>query len=118
MAPENYPPFVEELIQKVENEKSFEQLLYSLNPYDLVVAQDCLWNRTMEFSREKGKPLTREQITDRMERTSGYMRRVGCDEPVDYCRANICVNSNPNCAADKLRGSISALRRILKELKH
>ena len=117
MEPENYPIFVKELIKTVEEEKSFGQFMYTLNPYDLVVAQDCLWNYAMEFSREKGKLLTREQITDRMERTANYMHRVGCNEPIAYCRGNICVNSNPNCAADKLRGSIVTLRKIITELK-
>jgi len=117
MEPENYPPFVKELIQQLGDEKSFGQLLYALNPYDLVVAQDCLWNYTMRYSHDKGKPMTRDQITKRMERTSNYMLRVGCNEPIDYCRANICVNSNPNCAADKLRGSIVVLRRIISEMQ-
>jgi len=118
MAPETYPSFVQELIQKVDQEQAFREQMESLNPYDLVVAQDCLWNYTMEFSREQGKPMTREQITSRMERTANYMLRVGCDEPIAYCRANICVNANPNCAAEKLKGSIAVLRKILAELKH
>ncbi len=117
MVSEEYPQYVQDLLDKVDQRDDFFKLLNSYNPFNLVIVQDCLWNYVMGFGREKGIELKRDDITSRMESTAHYMYRVGCDEPIEYCRANICVNTNPNCAADKLRDSIRVLYEVLIELK-
>lgn len=118
MASENYPPYVNSLLNVVENPEKFELVLSGVSPYDLVIAQDSLWNHAMSVSREKGAELQRNDITSRVEETVHYQYRIGCDEPSDYCRANICVNTNPNCAGDKLKGVIRVLREVITELKN
>ena len=118
MASEKYPPFVDSLLNVIEDKEKFDLVLSGISPYDLVIAQDCLWNHAMVLSREKGSELKRETITSKIEDTVRYQRRVGCDEPSDYCRANICVNTNPNCAGDKLKGVIWILQEVISELKN
>ena len=115
---EKYPSFVEELLQVIDDQEQFTEKVNSVNPFDLVVTQDSLWNHAMRLSREKGIQLTRNDITFRMEDTASYQYRVGCDEPIDYCRANICVNTNPNCAGDKLKNSIEILKQVIVEIKN
>lgn len=107
----------EELISNIDDEGKFTSIVDGVTPIELVFIQNFLWDYAIKFSKEIGNPLSREQITAGMESTSNYQLRVGCDEPVDYCRANFCVMSNPNCAGDKLKASIKVLREVISELR-
>lgn len=118
MEKEQYPSYVLDLLQVIDDQEQFAEKLEKINPFDLVVTQDCLWTYAMRFSRENGVQLTRNDITSRMEDTASYQYRIGCDEPIDYCRANICVNTNPNCAGDKLKNSIRVLKQVIVEIKN
>jgi len=107
----------DELIANIDDEEKFVGIINSVKFVELVPIQYYLWDYAMKFGKEKGVNITRETLTNKMERTANYQRRVGCDEPIDYCRANFCVASNPNCAGDKLKGSIKVLRSVISEIK-
>jgi len=52
-----------------------------------------------------------------MEPAANYMRRMGCQEREDYCIANVCFNSNPSCAATKIRSELEVMRQIIAEFR-
>ncbi len=107
----------DELLACIDDEEKFLGIINNVKFMELVPIQYYLWDYAIKFSADKGNPLSRADLTNRMERTSNYQLRVGCDEPIDYCRANFCVASNPNCAGDRLKGSIKILRNIISEIK-
>lgn len=107
----------QKLIDDLDDEDLFNEELETLTPKKLVELQVILWNYVIDYSYTAGQKLTRQNLTERMEPTSNYQYRVGCDERVDYCRANICFKTHPVCAGNKLKGQIGVLRDILLELK-
>jgi len=107
----------QKLIDYLEDEEVFFALLDTFRPRELVEVQVILWNYVMDFSSVVGKNFTRSNLAGRMEPTSNYQYRVGCQERIDYCRGNICLNTHPNCAGDKLKNQIKVLRQIILELK-
>ena len=113
----NNQHLTDELLNNIDDEEKFVGLINNVKFMELVPIQYYLWDYAIKFSAEKGTPLTRVDLTNKMERTANYQRRVGCDEPIDYCRANFCVASNPNCAGDKLKSGIKVLRTIISEIK-
>jgi hypothetical protein len=107
----------QKLIDNLEDDKLFEQILDTFKPRELVEIQVILWNYVIDYSYVVGKNFSRNNLTGRMEPTSNYQYRVGCNERIDYCRGNICINTHPNCAGDKLKAQIQVLRDIIIELK-
>lgn len=90
-----------------------------LNPNQMANLQRYLWDRIFEISANMlGRRIEPYFITDRMEPAVNYMRRVGCQEREDYCIANICFVSNPQCAANKLRAEAEVMRLIITELRN
>lgn len=107
----------QKLIDHLEDDKLFEQILDTFKPRELVEIQVILWNYVIDYSYVVGKNFSRSNLTGCMEPTSNYQYRVGCSERIDYCRGNICINTHPNCAGDKLKAQIQVLRDIIIELK-
>jgi len=106
----------ERLVEACHDPDKFRQELSHLQPREVLEAQVFLWDFCLRLSQEREKTLNRSQITARMVGTPSYQYSVGCNERVDYCRANICVYTNPVCASNKLRGQMEALRELLAEL--
>ncbi len=94
----------------------FNQELARLKPMEILELQTFLWDFCHKLAEQRGVELTRRRITRDMQPTSSYQHSVGCNERVDYCRANICVFTNPNCASTKLKGIIENLRTVVVEL--
>ncbi|TKJ42203.1 hypothetical protein CEE37_00565 [candidate division LCP-89 bacterium B3_LCP] len=107
----------QKLIDYLEDEELFEEILDTFKPRELVEIQVIFWNYVIDYSYVTGENFSRHNITERMESTANYQYRVGCNERIDYCRGNICINTHPNCAGDKLKAQIITLREILLELK-
>ena len=107
----------QKLIDYLEDEELFNELLDTFKPRELVELQVIFWNYVIDYSYVTGKNFSRHNLTERMEPTSNYQYRVGYNERIDYCRGNICINTHPNCAGDKLKAQILVLREILLELK-
>jgi hypothetical protein len=107
----------QKLIDRIEDEQLFFELLETFKPRELVEVQVILWNYVIDYSSVVGKNYSRRNLTGLMEPTANYQYRVGCQERIDYCRGNICLNTHPNCAGEKLKGQIAVLREILLELK-
>lgn len=107
----------QKLIDRLEDQELFFELLDTFKPRELVEVQVILWNYVIDYSNVVGKNFGRRNLTSRMEPTANYQYRVGCQERIDYCRGNICLNTHPNCAGDKLKSQIAVLRDILIELK-
>ncbi len=107
----------QKLIDRIEDQELFFELLDTFKPRELVEVQVILWNYVIDYSSVVGKNFGRRNLTSRMEPTANYQYRVGCQERIDYCRGNICLNTHPNCASDKLKSQIAVLRDILLELK-
>jgi hypothetical protein len=108
-----------QLVEKCHDKAGFMELLEELSPQAVLDAQNFMWGfvnhmlnqqhpelSTAEVSREMRSRLN--QIPD-----TQYQYQVGCNEREDYCRANICVFTNPNCSAKKLRLHMEALRELL-----
>ena len=107
----------QKLIDYIDDKEVFFELLDTFRPRELVEIQVILWNYVIDYSFVVGKNYTRHNLTDRMESTANYQYRVGCFERIDYCRGNICINTHPNCASNKLKSQIAVLRDIILELK-
>ncbi|RJP75412.1 MAG: hypothetical protein C4524_11885 [Candidatus Zixiibacteriota bacterium] len=105
------------LIDRLGDEELFFGTLDTFRPRELVEVQVILWNYVIDYSSSVGKNYNRRNLTSRMEPTANYQYRVGCHERIDYCRGNICLNTHPNCAGNKLKGQIAVLREILMELR-
>jgi hypothetical protein len=106
----------ERLVESCHDAAAFRAVLDQLKPREVLEAQVFIWDFLHRLSEERGIPLHRQEITARMTPTSTYQYSVGCNERLDYCRANICVYTNPVCASNKLRGQMEALRQILSKL--
>ena len=105
------------LINELDDEVLFNERLKDFSPHELVELQVIFWNYVIDFSYLSGEKFDRHSLTSRMEPTSNYQYRVGCNERVDYCRGNICFNTHPVCAGNKLKAQIGVLRELLIELK-
>ena len=107
----------QKLMDYLDDQELFTQILETFRPRELVEIQVIFWNYVIDYSYVVGKNFSRYNLTIRMEPTSNYQYRVGCNERIDYCRGNICINTHPNCAGTKLKTQISVLREIILELK-
>jgi hypothetical protein len=105
------------LIDELDDKALFDERLEDFSPQELVELQVIFWNYVIDFSLLSGEKFDRHNLTGRMESTSNYQYRVGCNERIDYCRGNICFNTHPVCAGNKLKAQIGVLREILIELK-
>ncbi|MCX6641317.1 MAG: hypothetical protein NTW14_12710 [bacterium] len=105
------------LIDNLQHEQLFTEILDSFSPKELVEVQVIFWNYVIDYSYVVGKNFSRHNITNRMEPTANYQYRVGCIQRIDYCRGNICINTHPYCAGNKLKSQVKVLREILIELK-
>jgi hypothetical protein len=106
----------EELRTLCNDAGAFRKYLDHLSPEEVLEAQVYVWDFLMQLAAEKGVVMSRTDVTKRMIPTSTWQYSVGCNERMDYCRANICLYTNPTCAANKLKSQMEALRRIISEL--
>jgi hypothetical protein len=106
----------ERLIECCHDGALFSAELKKLKPREVLEAQVFLWDFLHRLSVERNMPISRDDITARMLPTSTYQYSVGCNERLDYCRANICIYTNPVCASNKLRGQMEAIRHLLSKL--
>lgn len=106
----------ERLVECCHDPALFSAELKKLKPREVLEAQVFLWAFLQRLIQEKGVTITRDEITARMMPTSTYQYNVGCNERLDYCRANICVYTNPVCASNKLRGTMEAIRHLISQL--
>ncbi|MDP2359708.1 MAG: hypothetical protein Q8O14_03000 [bacterium] len=106
----------ERLIECCHDGERFTAELKKLKPREVLEAQVFLWDFLHRLSKERGITFQRDEVTARMLPTSTYQYNVGCNERLDYCRANICVYTNPVCASNKLRGQLEAIRHLLSKL--
>jgi hypothetical protein len=98
------------------DEVAFRVLLDKLSPEESLEAQVFIWDYLMRLAQDLGVPVQRHDVTKRMVSTPSWQYSVGCNERMDYCRANICIYSNPSCASAKLKGQMESLRRLISEL--
>jgi FixJ family two-component response regulator len=102
----------------VQDQKAFNADISRLGPHQLAALHGFVWDKVFETSAEMlGRRIEPFFITDRMEPAQNYMRRMGCMERVDYCRASVCIISNPLCAANRLRAEVEVMRAILDEFR-
>ncbi len=106
----------ERLIQLCHDAAAFNAELKKLKPREVLETQLFLWDFLERLALEKGVSFSRADVTSRMVPTSTYQYNVGCNERLDYCRANICVYTNPVCASNKLRGTLDAIRQCISQL--
>lgn len=106
----------ERLVENCHDAEAYSRELKGLKPREVLEAQVFIWDFLFRLAKERQIDLSRDEITKRLMPTSTYQYSVGCNERLDYCRANICVYTNPVCASNKLRGQMEALRALLSEL--
>ncbi len=104
------------MVELSKDRKAFHQELDRLKPMEILELQTFLWDFCHKLAEQRGVELTRRRITRDMRPTASYQHSVGCNERQDYCRANICVFTNPNCASTKLKGVIENLRLVVVDL--
>ncbi len=94
----------------------FDDLIETLSNEDVVALQKFLWDKTVEIGlRMKGKNFTRRDITGRMVPTPIYQREQNCSERTYFCKATLCILSNPSCARKKLKGQFQAMEEVIQE---
>jgi len=106
----------ERLIECCHDMAQFDAEIRKLKPREVLEAFNFLWDFLMKLGSELGTPVHRDEVTAKMVPTSTYQYNVGCNERLDYCRANICIYTNPVCASNKLRGNLEAIRAMLSKL--
>lgn len=95
---------------------SFDDLIDSYKNEDAVALQKFVWDKTVEIGlRMRGKDFSRKEITGRMIPTPVYQRQQGCSERIYYCKATLCILSNPKCARKKLKGQFRILQDSVQE---
>ena len=95
---------------------SFDDLVDSMSNEDVVALQKFLWDKTVEIGlRVRGKNFTRREITSRMVPTPAYQREQNCSERTYFCKATLCILSNPSCARKKLKGQFQAMQEVVQE---
>ncbi|MCA9782421.1 MAG: hypothetical protein KDC10_02790 [Calditrichaeota bacterium] len=104
------------MVELCKDKAEFRKALDGLKPMEVLEVQTFFWDFCLRLAEQKGATLPRARITRDMMPTGSYQHSVGCNERMDYCRANICVFTNPNCASTKLRGIIENLRQVIVEL--
>ena len=95
----------------------FWQMMSGLDPKKRVTVHDQMWDLLLETSRFRNQPLSREDITARMQPSVEYQRRMGCTEPAYVCRRKTCINSNPSCVSQKISEHIEVIRQQLAILQ-
>ena len=97
----------------------FDDWVDTLNNEDVVALQKFLWDKTVEIGlRVRGKNFTRRDITDHMVPTPIYQREQNCSERTYFCKATLCILSNPACARKKLKGQFRAMQEVVQEWIH
>lgn len=104
------------MVELCKDKQAFKEALDALKPMEVLEVQTFFWDFCARLAEQRGAALPRTRITRDMMPTASYQHSVGCNERMDYCRANICVFTNPNCASSKLRGIIENLRQVIVEL--
>lgn len=104
------------MVELCRDRAAFKEALDALKPMEVLEVQTFFWDFCARLAEQRGLTLPRNRITRDMMPTASYQHSVGCNERMDYCRANICVFTNPNCASKKLRGIIENLRQVIVEL--
>ena len=94
----------------------FDDLVNSYSNQDVVALQKFIWDKTVEIGlRIRGKQFNRKDITSRMIPTPIFQRQQGCSERVYFCKATLCILSNPKCARKKLQGQFQAMQEAVQE---
>lgn len=112
----NLPREVQEkLTQAIYNQRLLFNVLESLKPRQLIEAQKLVWREVIEKSEDVlGQRLERQMITSKMMPSSTYQYMVGCDYPDEWCRAYVCINSDPGCASRKIKEQIAVMVRFFE----
>ncbi|KPL07567.1 hypothetical protein AMJ86_04060 [bacterium SM23_57] len=103
----------EQLVSICKDREAFWKLMGDSDPKKRINIHDQLWDTLMNVAREKKQSLTREHVTEKMQPSTDYQRRMGCTEPVYVCRRKTCVNSNPSCVAQKISEHLEVIRQQL-----
>lgn len=105
-----------EAIYRLLKSIPLDDLVDSYSNQDVVALQKFIWDKTVEIGlRMKGKEFSRKDITSRMMPTPVYQRQQGCSERVYFCKATLCILSNPKCARKKLKGQFQAMQEVVQE---
>ncbi len=104
-----------EVISRLFSGEPFDDLVDMLSVDEVVHLQKFVWNKTVEIGlRLKGAAFSRKDITSRMISTPSYQRQQKCSERTYYCKATLCIHSNPDCARNKIKGQLSAMQQAVQ----
>lgn len=101
----------------MDDKQAFLKKLSGLSSKKTLILQPLLWDYVMKLGLKTNSNFKRSDITEKLEKSETYQKRVGCTLPISYCRGKICVFSNPECATRKIKGVIYILRKIYLELR-
>lgn len=88
-------------------------VLGQMTAEELIELEAFIWKEALQYcNNEFHTTLARTYITEHLEPTANYHRRQMCGEPIDACRANYCIQSNPACASRKLTEHILAITAV------
>jgi FixJ family two-component response regulator len=108
----------EVLYLNIQDQKAFSAGVNKLGPHNLAAIHGYVWDKVFETSAELlDRRIEPFFITDRLEPAPNYMRRMGCMERMDYCKAGVCIQSNPLCASNRLRAELEVMRGVLVEFR-
>lgn len=103
----------DQLVSVCKDREAFWKLMGDSNPIERINIHDQLWDVLMNVAQQKNQSINRKLVTEKMQPSTDYQRRMGCTEPVYVCRRKTCVNSNPSCIAQKISEHIEVIRQQL-----
>lgn len=107
---------LDRFLEVMDDKQAFLKKLNGLSSKKTLILQSILWDYVMKLGLKKNPNFKRSDITEKLEKSETYQKRVGCTLPNSYCRGKICVFSNPECATRKIKGVIYILRQIYLQL--
>jgi len=103
-------------IYSILDEKPVSEIMDHLKIPEIIELQKFIWDLAVEFGiKVRGKKFTRKDITRKMPSTTEYQRSVGCGEKIYYCKSTHCINSNPECATQKIKQQVDCMADSIRE---
>lgn len=105
-----------ELLLRVFRNEETDDLVRKLTAEQKQDLRNFLEKEVIYLSRHsQGKPLSLAEIKSRFEPIPNYYYRQECNEPLEACFNETCIEANPQCFGRKMEGQISVMVQILSE---
>lgn len=105
-----------EILYNLFHGNKISPLIDQLENQAVVELQKFMWEKTVEFGiMSLGKQFDRKEVTRKMTPTPTYQKQKGCSGNPYHCKGSYCINSNPNCARDKIKEHVDVMAESIWE---